>query len=198
MPQHTIVKNTFKEKIKAVLTKDRLEFAISIYVALNLFAYGFGKMAKVQFTYDGPLLEKTIGDLNGFELTWVFFGHSYPYVIIIGMTQVIGAAMLIPKVTRIFGTLILIPVMVNIVLIDVFYGIHFGATMNAIYFLVGLLLILLLNKSRVLKAIETLIIKSKDRLNLSRLLQYILIALIGILVLEGIKIFFNNIIKLIL
>ena len=198
MPQHTIVKNTFKEKIKAVLTKDRLEFAISIYVALNLFAYGFGKMAKGQFAYDGPLLEKAVGELNGFELTWVFFGHSYPYVIIIGMTQVIGAALLIPRFTRIFGALMLIPVMVNIVLIDVFYGIHFGATMNAIYFLVGLLLILLLNKSRVLKAIETLIIKSKDRLNLSRLLQYILIALIGILVLEGIKIFFNNIIKLIL
>lgn len=195
MSQPTITKNSYLDKVKTILTKDWIEFAISIYVAVYLLIYGFGKMAKGQFTYDGPLLEKSVNELSGFELTWVFFGHSYAYVIIIGTAQIIGAVMLIPKTTRIFGALMLIPVLVNIVLVDIFYGIPFGATMNAIYFLVGLVAILFLNKEKIIEAIKMLFLPTKDKISLTVLFQYLLISILGAVIFEGFKIILSNIVK---
>jgi hypothetical protein len=67
--------------------------------------------------------------------------------VIIAGIQIAGSAMLLFRRTTVWGVILLLPVMVNIVLIDIFYSIPAGALLNAVLFTVSLSYLLLLQWS---------------------------------------------------
>ncbi len=71
-------------------------------------------------------------------------------MLIIGYVQIGGALLLLFRRTTLAGIFILLPVMVNIVLIDFFYGIPPVPTANAIVFTAALIYLLLLYSKRLL------------------------------------------------
>ncbi|MHB1959098.1 MAG: hypothetical protein ACYCO5_08705 [Acidobacteriaceae bacterium] len=118
------------------------------YAAFTLLGYGFAKLMGAQFTVLDSQLAKPMGDVAGFWLTWYYFGYSPVYSTIIACTQIAGAVLLCFRRTTLLGALILLPVMVNIVCVDIWvvqFPFDSGALRNALYVFFALLLILAFN-----------------------------------------------------
>jgi len=138
-----------------------LERTLRYFVAFFIFIYGAAK--PLQFTDNNGLPDKLVSELTGMELMWSFFGYTHTLPIIIGVLQVIGTLLLLSQRTKILGILLLIPIMANIVLFDIFYEVLWGATLNAIVFLVILHILLFFERQKLLKVLNIITAKpSKD------------------------------------
>jgi hypothetical protein len=119
---------------------------IRFWLAAGIATYGFGKILGTQFTTPTISVRDTLaGDLTGRKLTWFYFEYSPAFTLIIGWLQIVGSLLLLFRRTTLLGIFILLPVMLNIVLINLFYGIHPGATRNSIVYTGGLTYLLLLH-----------------------------------------------------
>lgn len=118
---------------------------IRYWLALEISGYGFAKFFHLQFGESFVRNDSVVGSLSGFSLTWTYFGYSNVLNTVIGIIQVAGSIMLVFRRTTLLGVVILLPVMINIVLIDVLYSIPLQATLNAIFFTAGLLYLLFLH-----------------------------------------------------
>lgn len=85
--------------------------------------------------------------------------------VIIAVIQIAGSALLLFRRTTLPGVILLLPVMVNIVLIDIFYSIPYGALANAILFTLALSYLLMLQW----QAVKAFFIQSIPRLPAIRL-----------------------------
>ena len=90
------------------------------FCAFLLYTYGMSKLLHLQFNMSSELAQRPIGSLNGYQLTWFYFGYSRVYACILGLTQVTGATLLLFRKTTLLAGLIMLPVMVNILLINIF------------------------------------------------------------------------------
>ena len=137
--------------------KDYLEIfenAISWIVVLAMFIYGFGKL----FQFEGAAdIDKTVSELNGMQLMWAFYGYSKSFAITLGIFEVIGGLLILIKRTRIIGCLFTSTILINVILQDIFFEIHLGALKAAILYQVLILIILWLNKEKVIRSIKTLL-----------------------------------------
>ena len=125
-----------------------LQGIIRYWLALSISSYGFAKILKTQFQTPEFFLDTPLSSLSGMSLTWYYYGYSYPLAVIIGLLQIGGSILLLYRKTTLLGVLILLPVMVNIVLINVFYKITVGAFFNSIVYSLALLFFLFLNRGR--------------------------------------------------
>ena len=141
--------------------KEILELVCRLYVFFFLFVYGIGKVIGAQFyTPDviPPDIETMpIGLVPDFELAWVFMGRSYGYMLFIGLAEITGALLLLFNKTKLIGTLILIPIMINVIVFDIFFLDEYGALAGATLYLLMLLAILVINKEKMSTAIKGLI-----------------------------------------
>src|SRR6476661_669938 len=94
--------------------------------------YGFAKLNGSQFTVLDSELSKPLGRVSGFWLTWYYFGYSPVYKTFVALAEIGGGLLLAIPRTALLGALFLLPVMVNVVAIDVCYGIDPGATLVAL------------------------------------------------------------------
>jgi len=98
--------------------------AVSYYLALQLFEYGFSKLFKWQFYLPEPnTLYTTLGDIPRDLAYWSTMGLSRPYTVIAGAVEILAAAMLLFKRTRLTGALLAFIVLTNVVAINFCYDI---------------------------------------------------------------------------
>ena len=90
------------------------------FCAFMLYMYGSSKLLHFQFHMNLALAQRPTGSLNGYELTWFYYGYSRSYATILGLTQITGATLLLFRKTTLLAAIIMLPVMANIVLINVF------------------------------------------------------------------------------
>ena len=112
--------------------KEILEITFRLYVFFFITAYGVGKVIGAQFYTAASMPEgldlMPIGQVSDFDLAWVFMGRSYGYMLFIGLAEVLGAILLLSNKTKLIGGYLLIPIMLNIVVFDIFFlGKHKGA-----------------------------------------------------------------------
>jgi hypothetical protein len=136
---------------------------ISFYTAYQISMYGAAKVLKTQFQAPNYILEQPIGELNGFWLTWAYFGHSQTMALLIGITQIIGSILLLFRSTRLLGIFILIPVMLNINLINHFYDISPLAYYNALHYTFILFFLMLLDYDK----LKTVFFSFRERININ-------------------------------
>lgn len=110
--------------------------------AVLLCFYGVSKLTGHQLVVPSWVAQKPIGSLDGYTLTWYYFGYSHTYKYILGVIQVICATLLLFRKTALLAALVMVPMMVNILLINIFYSITFGAERTAA-FILGCMLLLL-------------------------------------------------------
>jgi hypothetical protein len=120
---------------------------IRYWLAFEICSYGFAKILGTQFHTPNYRKDMLLGEVNGFGLTWYYYGYSYTLAVIIATFQIVGSILLLFRRTLLLGTFILLPVMLNIVFINLFYNIATGAFVNSIIFSIGLLFILVLHWS---------------------------------------------------
>jgi hypothetical protein len=117
-------------------------------VAYDLSLIGWQKIFNLQFFVPLGMLDLPFSSFSGEDLTWAYFGYSYAYRCVIGALQIGGALLLLFHRTRLLGVLTLLPIMVNIVLIDYFYQLPVGVLWQALIHLTGLLYLLGLDYER--------------------------------------------------
>jgi hypothetical protein len=119
-----------------------------VFIILNI--YALSKLLGGQFYMKGKLpaeiANTTLGEASGFSLAWTFMGHSYFYIMFVGIAQIIGAWFLLWNKTKLIGVLILLPIMVNIIVFDIIFLDVYPALANAIIVLLMLFLILFFNR----------------------------------------------------
>lgn len=116
-----------------------MDAVIRYWLAFELCVYGFAKIFGTQFSSPYYIQDTPVSGLNGFNLTWIYFGHSYTFAVIIAAVQIFGSILLLFRRTTLPGAVILLPAMFTIVLINVFYGIAAGALLNSVLFTLSLL-----------------------------------------------------------
>jgi hypothetical protein len=119
---------------------------IRYWLAFMISLYGFAKILRTQFAPQFSRDDIPVGRLSGFQLTWTYFGHSYTFAVILGLLQIGGAILLLFRRTTLLGAAMLLPVLVNIVLINLFYNIDSGAFMNSVLFTLALGFLLYLRR----------------------------------------------------
>jgi hypothetical protein len=90
------------------------------FCAFMLYMYGISKLMHLQFNMSSQLAHQPIGSLNGYQLTWFYFGYSRAYASILGLTQVVGATLFLFRKITLLAAVLMFPVMANILLINVF------------------------------------------------------------------------------
>ena len=98
---------------------------LSYYLFIALILYAVVKIIPVQMPYPNvDVLLRPIGELDRFSLLWCFMGASPGYAIFTGVCEFAGAFLLLFRRTRVFGSLFLATVLINVVLLNVFYNVN--------------------------------------------------------------------------
>ena len=102
------------------------------FAATMILIYAFAKIFKTQFstsllTYDTP-----VGALEGMDLVWFYFGHSYPYALFIALSQITASLLLLFRKTVRLGSILFLCIMANIVAVDIAFDVDFDAFIMAI------------------------------------------------------------------
>lgn len=168
------MKTLTKEKLLEIL-----EWAMVIFVALNLCAYGFGKV--MQF---GELTDSktTLSELKPMQLMWAFYAYSKNYAIILGVFEVLGSLLFILPKTRILGGFLLSGILINIILQDYFYEVHIGALISAIFYQLLICIVLFLNKKTIIDGIKSLVVQKTLTFEGNKLISILLIIIFLIII----------------
>lgn len=102
-----------------------LRLAARFALAVLFTQYAVAKFVGTQFIDAGGTLDKPVGDLSGFELTWVYFGYSKPFAFFVAGGQLAAAVLLAFDRTARLGAAVLLPITANIVLVN--YGFNISA-----------------------------------------------------------------------
>jgi hypothetical protein len=79
-------------------------------VAFWFLFYGFAKLWGAQFTVLDSELDKPMGQVSGFWLTWYYFGYSPLFGGVVALAQIGGAILLMFRRTTLLAACALIPV----------------------------------------------------------------------------------------
>ena len=104
-------------------------------LAAIIMFYGLDKIMVNQLHMSIYWYGDELGKLSGTQLTWSFFGYSKIYNSIIALAQVSGGIMLLFRRTTLAGALFLLPILVNIALIDFNYDITAKDIISVLLFL---------------------------------------------------------------
>jgi hypothetical protein len=177
--------------------KEMLEITFRLYVFFFLTAYGVGKVIGAQFYTTASMPDGLdlipIGQVTDFDLAWVFMGRSYGYMLFIGLAEVLGAVLLLSNKTKLIGTLILIPIMVNVIVFDIFFLDEYGALAGATIYLFMLITILFINKEKMIAIFNDLINNKQTPKTISKekIYKYLIVAALIILIFVGDQLIVN-------
>jgi hypothetical protein len=120
-------------------------------------------------------------------------GRSFGYILFIGLAEIIGAFLLLFNKTKLIGTLILIPIMVNIIIFDIFFLDEYGALASATLYLLMLLTIVVINKEKMSNILKELVstkvllkTSSKEKIH-----KYLMVLAIIVLIFIGDQLIVN-------
>jgi hypothetical protein len=158
-----------------------IEWTLRINVFLKLLNYGIGKIIGHQFHLKGAIPEEigniSLAQTSGYHLVWTFFGYSKGYILFIGISQIIGAVLFLLPRTKLIGGALLIPILLNIIVVDYFFGVAYGALFSACFYLATILWVFYLNKVQIVNAIQQLIIKRETPIKKQHTINILLIGL---------------------
>jgi hypothetical protein len=98
--------------------------AVRYYVAFTMLEYGFVKLLKSQFPFPGPTALLTpLGELQPMRVLWTLMGISAPYTFFIGACELTGGFLLFFRMTLPVGALLTSAVLLNVFLMNLFYGV---------------------------------------------------------------------------
>ncbi len=111
-------------------------------IALDLISFCWQKIFHFQFNVPLGMLDLPFTEIDDVSLMWAFFGRSYPFIVTIGLLQMAGSLLLLFSKTRSLGVFMLLPIMLTILSIDIFYHLDFGVLSHAIMHVVALFYLL--------------------------------------------------------
>ncbi|MFN0246617.1 MAG: MauE/DoxX family redox-associated membrane protein [Kofleriaceae bacterium] len=107
---------------------DRMQHVLLVvvryFLACMMLLYGIAKVVPMQFP---PLwlgrYDATLGEMSPMGLLWTFMQFSQPYVIVTGIAEILAGLLLLWRRGNLFGALLSIAVMANVVLLNFNYDV---------------------------------------------------------------------------
>jgi hypothetical protein len=167
--------------------KDKVEIienAISWVVVFAMFVYGIGKV--VQFR-GATETGKMVSEMTGMELMWAFYGYSQAFALTLGVFELLGGLLILIKKTRIIGCLFTTAILVNVILQDIYFGVHVGALKAAILYQLLIVIILWLNKEKLIESIKIVLASETVQQTRAKFFVKLLIAFVLFVVLRGLE-----------
>lgn len=138
-----------------------IEWVLVINVCIKLFIYGTGKIIGGQFYLKGAIPEEigriSLANTGSYNLAWTFFGHSKGYILFIGISQLLGVLLFLLPRTRLIGGALLIPILLNIIVVDYFFGVAYGALFSACFYLASILWVYYMHREKIVTACKHLL-----------------------------------------
>ena len=173
-----------------------IEWVLRLNVFLKLTTYGLGKIIGGQFYTKGNIPEAIaqipLGETTSYDLAWTFFGYSKPYILFIGISQLIGALLLLINRTKLLGGAILVPILLNIIVVDYFYGVAYGAMFSACFYLASILFVFYVSRVQVADALRRLFVYSTDTKERKQRIIQAAIIIAGLVVVFFVEYFLIN------
>lgn len=133
-----------RQTLDTVSTLAFWQGVIRFALAFDMSMFGWQKISGgFQFFTPMAMLDEPFSTLSMEWLTWSYFGRSYPMIVAVAVFQIAGAYLLLFRRTRLIGIFILLPVLLNILLIDIFYSLHTWVTIHAVVLLSAVVYLLL-------------------------------------------------------
>lgn len=123
--------------------------------AFLLFTYGSSKLLGRQFSLPPEIALRPVGSLSGYQLAWFYYSYSHTYAVILGLTQLAGGALLLFRKTALLGAALMLPVMTNILMINVFFHIAWGALGTSTFIFASMLAVLAHNRQALVSVFWT-------------------------------------------
>lgn len=117
-------------------------------VAFDLAEFGWAKICHRQLIIPLSKLDLPVNSLSSSDLFWTFFSHSYAFGCIIASLQIMGALLLLFHRTRLVGVFVLLPILANILLMDIFYHIGPSVVVHTTIMMSGILYFLFIEFNR--------------------------------------------------
>ncbi|WCT13041.1 hypothetical protein [Mucilaginibacter jinjuensis] len=95
--------------------------AVRYFIALDLIMFGIEKLCHLQFNIPLGELDNPFSSIPRQDLMWAFYGHFRLLVDIVAVMQIAGSVLLLFRRTRLLGAITLLPLLLNILLLDYFY-----------------------------------------------------------------------------
>jgi len=156
-------------KFLTFLKKEHLYLGICRYaLGLLMLPYAISKILKTQFvvlpihTWTEPL-EK----LSGISMAWSFLGYSPWFQVLIGILELIPALLLLFRRTTLLGAILMLPMTLNVFLINEAFNLWDSTKMISLFFLALNIIIFIFERKNVKSIILTIINKErKFKLNI--------------------------------
>jgi len=168
-----------KGRINTTTIYPRIQTTIAYLTGFCISLFGWKKLFHLQFRTPLSIADLPMSQLDGETLTWYYFGHSFVFGCIIGLIQITGAFLLFFRRTRFAATLLLFPVMLNILLVNIFYQMNAGALLQSILLTLGLIYILFQQYPALISLLFPVPKAPNDKKNLFQWLVPIAITFIG-------------------
>lgn len=117
-------------------------------LAFDLAEFGWAKICHRQLVMPLYQLDLPYRSFTPSEIFWTFYGHSYLFGCILGGLQIAGAMLLLFSRTRLVGVFVLLPILANILLMDIFYQIGDSVVVHASIMMTGVLYFLFIEFDR--------------------------------------------------
>ncbi|WP_125723644.1 hypothetical protein [Flavobacterium ustbae] len=172
----------YKEKNRTINSEKYKTILITLlrfWIAFHVCIFGFEKIIDVNFSFSYHINDSLANTLTGQELTWKYYGYSYGLSVIVAILQIAGGIALLFKRSILLGLLLLMPVMFNILLINLFYNIGPITCFTSILIMLGLTYLIWQYKENIIvlfrsQRMISSIIKSKILRVLARVLCIII------------------------
>ncbi|MFD0750715.1 hypothetical protein ACFQZS_11210 [Mucilaginibacter calamicampi] len=112
---------------------------IAFCLALDLTMFGVQKIQQLQMLIPLGKLDEPFSSFSGYDLVWAFFHFSYGFTCVIALLQIIAAALILFNRTRLLGSLVALPMLVFISLMDIFYAMPPGVIAQGVVLLTAVL-----------------------------------------------------------
>lgn len=100
-----------------------LDIICRYFICLLMLVYGLVKVFQGQFYTDYYWKDTPLGQLSGMELVWSFYSYSPVYETIFGLMEVAIGLLVFFKRTTKLGVMLFLPVMANLVLINLVFNV---------------------------------------------------------------------------
>lgn len=85
-----------------------------------MFAYGISKIAYKQFELNYSAMDTLLRDVSDSDLVWYFYGRSNVQTLLLGLAEIIPCILLLFRRTTLLGAVLLLPVLLGVVLVNIF------------------------------------------------------------------------------
>lgn len=162
---------------------DFIVLVLRWYLGYYMLKYGLSKLIDGQFVRSEEILNTPLKDIDKFNLAWYLFSLDKTFNVIIGLSQIIGAVLIIYNRTVLLGAIVLIPILAQIFLVDVSFTTEmFGSALpiRLLGMLISVFIILYYHRDRVIAIWNILTKKISKKINY-KWWVFIILPLLGLL-----------------